>query len=193
MIHERTVGTAAPQRRDRSPFLDGKAERKRRNKCEQRSHEPEHGSGHDHHMQAGNGKDVREARKARSLVQLLGNASPRAGDERDGDLAGLTLQYRPDAGVDACSQRIDARPGPEVPRQSTRVIQGLNLARRVTRRSEACKPGLPSKIESARLYRFRRGLKRSAERHCLADATIGGIMTRTRGVPPARDLPRRGP
>jgi hypothetical protein len=41
-------------------------------------------------MQAGNGKDVREARKARSLVQLLGNASPRAGDERDGDLAGLT-------------------------------------------------------------------------------------------------------
>jgi hypothetical protein len=129
MIHERTVGTAAPQRRGRSPFLDGKAERKRRNKCEQRAHEPEHGSGHDHHMQAGNGKDVREARKARSLVQLLGNASPRAGDERDGDLAGLTLQYRPDAGVDACSQRIDARPGPEVPRQSTRVIQGLNLAR----------------------------------------------------------------
>ena len=126
MIHERTVGTAAPQRRGRSPFLDGKAERKRRNKCEQRAHEPEHGSGHDHHMQAGNGKDVREmqagngkdvreARKARSLVQLLGNASPRAGDERDGDLAGLTLQYRPDAGVDACSQRIDARPGPEVP------------------------------------------------------------------------------
>jgi hypothetical protein len=90
MIHERTVGTAAPQRRGRSPFLDGKAERKRRNKCEQRAHEPEHGSGHDHHMQAGNGKDVREARKARSLVQLLGNASPRAGDERDGDLAGLT-------------------------------------------------------------------------------------------------------
>ena len=90
MIHERTVGTAATQRRGRSPFLDGKAERKRRNKCEQRAHESEHGSGHDHHMQAGNGKDVREARKARSLVQLLGNASPRAGDERDGDLAGLT-------------------------------------------------------------------------------------------------------
>src|SRR4029079_13455524 len=97
---------------------------------------------------------------------------PRAGDERDGDLAGLTLQCRPDAGVDACSQRIDARPGPEAPRQSARVIQGLNLARRVTRRSEACKPGLPSKIESARLYRFRRGLKRSAERHCLPDAAI---------------------
>jgi len=99
MIHERTVGTAAPQRRGRNPFLDGKAERKRRNKCEQRAHEPEHGSGHDHHMQAGNGKDVREARKARSLVQLLGNASPRAGDERDGDLAGLTLQCRPDAAL----------------------------------------------------------------------------------------------
>src|SRR5262245_56032408 len=75
----------------------------------------------------------------------------------------------PDADIDACSQRIDARPGPEVPRQSTRVIQGLNLARRVTRRSEACKPGLPPEIEAARLYRFRRGLKRSAERHCLAD------------------------
>jgi hypothetical protein len=144
-------------------------------------------------MQAGNGKDVREARKARSLVQLLGNASPRAGDERDGDLAGLTLQYRPDAGVDACSQRIDARPGPEVPRQSTRVIQGLNLARRVTRRSEACKPGLPSKIESARLYRFRRGLKRSAERHCLADAAIGGIGRRHRDPHAGRSSGSRSP
>jgi len=90
MIHERTVGPPRHSAAAAAHFLMGKRERKRRNKCEQRAHEPEHGSGHDHHMQAGNGKDVREARKARSLVQLLGNASPRAGDERDGDLAGLT-------------------------------------------------------------------------------------------------------
>jgi hypothetical protein len=77
---------------------------------------------------------VREAGIAHSLVQLLGNASPRAGDECYGDLAGLTVQYSPDVGIDV-SQRIDARPGPEVPRQSACVIQGLNFARRISRRA----------------------------------------------------------
>src|SRR4029079_9141784 len=70
MIQERTVGTAAPDAGDRTrrrrarrppPICGWKAQRDGWDQREPRPDQPEHGAGHNHHMQAGDRQDVEQA------------------------------------------------------------------------------------------------------------------------------------
>jgi len=55
------VEGGSKERNGGGPFLNGQTEREVGNKRELRANEPEHRACHDHHLQARDGEDMREA------------------------------------------------------------------------------------------------------------------------------------
>ena len=97
-------------------FLIG-FERKPWPKREQRAHYKEYGPGHDHHMQARDREDMREASIAHRLLHLIRDATLLAGHQRNRDLSRLAREHVADAFVDGGAHGIDRLPGGEVERR----------------------------------------------------------------------------
>ena len=142
---EREVGGEHEERRERRPFADRPSQRERRRQSEEPAHDEEGRAGDQHHVQAGDREDVKEARDAEAVVGLRRERAPLADEERGGDGARLARLGRHDPLDD---RRANARHR-EVEREGRRLRLQRPLAEHEAAAADPIEEGSAVRVVAA--------------------------------------------